>query len=540
MKIQHPSGKKRAVAGILAAVILFAMIFTAGLSFFLYQQVLSHNYDVASHQKQSILVSRTNQQLTIKSHPVQGASSAGTKLSAVLTNVGGNSSTIVQFFVRDQTGNLVCLSPAIGSVASCSTALVSSTNVNVLPSNFSMNIGSSVNMTTGYASNNAAFTNCSAVAVCSINLVTAVGSVFSGSFPLANPFGVSITTTLNATSIAPGHHVLDTALLAGSTANAGGTVTYNWYNDGACGVLGGTKTPLLPAVVVTNAMVPNSKPQNFSTAGYYSFQAVYSGDVNNPGATSACEPLNVNTPGQCVTNLSISPPVICQATVAQGLGSLAFDFDSFKWYSSGACSPQGPVPLVVIGQNPKSVCTLKDGLAGAWGTNGVKNGPRAYTISQTNMTNAGSNLWFSINVTNADPAQRTLVVDQYTQLWFSWFCPEVVGSNGPCAPGPHGQIGTSFYGLVNVATATGTSSTALPTVTILYGKSTTIFFGLQDSDAGALPGIPLCGFSGSIPFSSQITPVFLFFHGTVGGLQWGMDFPLASTLWTNIGGAGSC
>jgi hypothetical protein len=397
-----------------------------------------------------------------------------------------------------------------------------------------MGLGSTVNITTSYASNNAALAGCSTAASCSINLVTALGNVFTGSFPLPNPTGVSVTTSLNATSIAPGKHAMDTALLAGETSNAGGTVTYSWFNDGTCGALGGTKTSL-PVVTVTNGVVPNSKPQNFSTTGFYSFQAVYSGDTNNPGATSACEPLNVNAPGQCVTNLNISPPVICSATVAQGLGSLAFDFDSFKWYSSGACSPQGPPALVVIGQNPKSSCVLKDGLAGLWGTNGVKNGPRAYTISQSGMTNAGSNLWFSINVTNADPQQRTLVVDQYTQIWFSWFCPEVIGSNGPCAPGPHGQIGTSFYGLVNVATGTGTSSTALPTTTIVYGKTATIFFGLQDSDAGSLPGIPLCGFSGQVPFSSQITPVFLFFHGTVGGLEWGMDFPLASTLWTNIG-----
>jgi flagellin-like protein len=534
MKITKPSEKRRAVAGILAAVILFAMIFTAGLSFFLYQQVLNHSYDIANQYNQNLLGSRTSQQLGIASHPVQGHTTASTKLSAMVTNVGGNSSTIVQFFVRDQLGKLVCLSPALGSTPSCSAALVSSTNVNVLPSNFSMSVGSSVNITTSYASNNAALTGCSTAASCSINLVTALGNVFTGSFPLPNPTGVSITTSLNATSIAPTKHAMDTALLGGATNNAGGTVTYSWFNDGTCGALGGTKTPL-PVVVVTNGVVPNSKPQNFSTAGYYSFQAVYSGDANNPGATSACEPLNVNSPGQCVTNLSVSPPVICQATVAQGLGSLAFDFDSFKWYSSGACSAQGPSPLVVIGQNPKSSCTLKDGLVGAWGIAGVKNGPRAYTISQTGMTNAGSNLWFSINVTNADPQQRALVVDQYTQLWFSWFCPEVIGSNGPCAPGPHGQIGTSFYGLVNVASATGVSSTALPTVAIPYGSTVTIFFGLQDSDAGSLPGIPLCGFSGSVPFASQITPVFLFFHGTVGGLEWGMDFPLASTLWTNIG-----
>jgi hypothetical protein len=47
---------------------------------------------------------------------------------------------------------------------------------------------------------------------------------------------------------------------------------------------------------VTDGVVPNSANISFSAAGTYSFQAVYSGDANNNGATSACtdEQLVVN------------------------------------------------------------------------------------------------------------------------------------------------------------------------------------------------------------------------------------------------------
>src|SRR5258708_30487834 len=42
------------------------------------------------------------------------------------------------------------------------------------------------------------------------------------------------------------------------------------------------------AVTVTNHTVPDSADVTFNTAGTYYFQAVYSGDANNNGNSSAC------------------------------------------------------------------------------------------------------------------------------------------------------------------------------------------------------------------------------------------------------------
>jgi len=94
----------------------------------------------------------------------------------------------------------------------------------------------------------------------------------------------SIATTLSAESIPVGGTVHDSATITGATANAGGTVTYTVYTNDTCTDNpqdAGTKT-------VANGVVPDSDPITFNTAGDYYWQAVYSGDANNNGATSLC------------------------------------------------------------------------------------------------------------------------------------------------------------------------------------------------------------------------------------------------------------
>jgi len=99
-----------------------------------------------------------------------------------------------------------------------------------------------------------------------------------------NPNAPAITTLLSATSVSIGGSVHDSATLSNATANAGGTVTYTVYTDNACtqgAQDAGTKT-------VTNGSVPDSDPITFNSAGTFYWQAVYSGDGNNSGATSTC------------------------------------------------------------------------------------------------------------------------------------------------------------------------------------------------------------------------------------------------------------
>ena len=99
-----------------------------------------------------------------------------------------------------------------------------------------------------------------------------------------------INTALSSAEISVGSSTYDTATLAGVTSSAGGTVKYEYFtNDGACSTTAtGTYTE-----IVSSGTVPNSPSVTFTTAGLYSWEAIYSGDSNNAGTVSGCEPLSV-------------------------------------------------------------------------------------------------------------------------------------------------------------------------------------------------------------------------------------------------------
>ena len=505
------------------------MLFTAGMGFFTYQNTVTNQYNHANSSYQQSLQAKVSEATSILAYPNKPANSLN--VSAVISNVGSSFVNLTSVFIQDQTGRIACFTPVIGGLTDCKPYYGHTLTKLTLPKTI-LNIGGAANVTTDIRSTDASISSCSTKTPCSVGVITSRGNVFTGLYPgplVSTP--VTVTTILNATLIAPGGYVHDTALLFGVSANAGGTVKYYYFGDGVCGA-GQT---LVSTQTVTNGIVPNSDAglptgTKFATAGYYSWEAIYSGDAHNSGATSVCEDLTVNS-----SICSPSQTQFCFATVAQGFGSISFDFNAFKWYNSGACNVGAGK---TIGQNPFAGCTFKGGLAGSSGAGFVKAAPLAYTISQTGLTNAGTNLGFSINITNVDPAKRTLVLDQFTQIWFSWFCPEVLGSNGGCGSGPHGQSATSNYGLVNMTAPypTNPSKTVAPGSTLKYGQTATIFLALAASNGAGSPGIPLCGAGAGVPYPSQVTPVFIFFHGTLGGSAFGEDFPLAAVLWTNIAG----
>jgi hypothetical protein len=114
-----------------------------------------------------------------------------------------------------------------------------------------------------------------------------------------NPNSPTIGTTLSGSNVAIGTAVHDSATLTGATAAAGGTVTYLVYTNATCTTgaqSAGVKT-------VTNHLVPDSDAITFNSAGTWYWQAAYSGDANNNGATSACvsETLTVNKIAQTIT-----------------------------------------------------------------------------------------------------------------------------------------------------------------------------------------------------------------------------------------------
>jgi hypothetical protein len=135
------------------------------------------------------------------------------------------------------------------------------------------------------------------------------------------------TTILDATtSQAPngilGESVFDTATLSRSPTafTPTGTVTYEFFTNGT-----GTGSPASTETVTLNAdgSAPNSGVQGPLIAGSYSFIAIYSGDGNYKGSTSAVEPLTISL-GSSSTTTAILDAATNQAPT-NTLGESVFD-----------------------------------------------------------------------------------------------------------------------------------------------------------------------------------------------------------------------
>ncbi len=152
-------------------------------------------------------------------------------------------------------------------------------------------------------------------------------------------FNPAIATTLSATSVSIGTTVSDSASLSAASTNPvpTGTVTYSVYTDSACTLNkqdAGTKT-------LVNGTIPNSNGIQFNSAGTFYWQAVYSGDTYNNGATSACTDetlvVNPNTPAMSTAQklLPNDSATITGATSSAG-GTITFNlFDPFDSTCSG-------------------------------------------------------------------------------------------------------------------------------------------------------------------------------------------------------------
>jgi hypothetical protein len=174
-----------------------------------------------------------------------------------------------------------------------------------------------------------------------VSITMAGGGIVDCTYTNHNNLSPSITTTLSANPVSVGATVHDSATLAGATSNAGGTVTYTVYTNNTCTDNprdAGTKT-------VTNAIVPDSDPLIFNTAGTFYWQAAYSGDANNNAATSACtsEQLVVNRLSPTIdttlsdTNVPVGATVHDSATLT-GATSDAGGTVTYTVYTNDTCT----------------------------------------------------------------------------------------------------------------------------------------------------------------------------------------------------------
>jgi Flp pilus assembly protein TadG len=170
----------------------------------------------------------------------------------------------------------------------------------------------------------------------SVVLNAPTGPVATPSLPPASP---TIATTLSASAVAIGSAVHDSSVLTGATANASGTVKYTVYTNNTCTAVAqdaGTKS-------VTSGVVPDSNAITFNSAGTWYWQAVYSGDANNNGATSTCETLTVNKNGPTIATIlsaSTGAPgaAVHDSSVLTGVTANAGGTVKYTVYTDNTCT----------------------------------------------------------------------------------------------------------------------------------------------------------------------------------------------------------
>ena len=148
-----------------------------------------------------------------------------------------------------------------------------------------------------------------------------------------------IHTALSASTITVGESVTDSATLTGTDLlTASGTVTYQFFSGFSCA---GAATIVGTPVVVNGGVIPASVSKAFNSAGLYSWNAVYSGDASNNGATSQCEPLTVNKATPHVTS-TVTPSAITVGSSATDLaavsGFIPTGTTTYTAYSDSSCT----------------------------------------------------------------------------------------------------------------------------------------------------------------------------------------------------------
>jgi parallel beta-helix repeat protein len=173
---------------------------------------------------------------------------------------------------------------------------------------------------------------------------------------------VTISTPTIATKVSPaspvvtGTSVKDQATLTGATSNAGGTVTYKLYSGPSCS---GSVVSTTLAAAVTNGVVAQSNPFTATPAGSNTWQATYSGDINNQTATSTCgsDPLVVNNVPAVISSVS---PV--KGTVA---GKTPVTITGTNMAGATAVTFGGAVGTIVSVTDTQIVATTPQDPAGA-------------------------------------------------------------------------------------------------------------------------------------------------------------------------------
>ena len=238
----------------------------------------------------------------------------------------------------------------------------------------------------------------------------------------------TIATTLSSSSIAAGTTANDTSALSGAGGSTGsGTVAYSYYTNSTCTtghVAAGTVT------VPVSGIVPNSNVITFNSVGTFYWQAVYSGDANNNGASSPCtagtnEQLTVTKASPTIAT-TLSSSSIAAGTTANDTsalsgagGSTGSGTVAYSYYTNSTCTTgqvaAGTVTVPVSGIVPNSnVITFNSVGTFYWqavysgdtNNNGASSPCTAVSNEQLTVTKASPTIATTLSATSITPAPR--------------------------------------------------------------------------------------------------------------------------------------
>ena len=422
MKVGTPTSKraKRAgLAGLIASVLIFGILFTAVITYFYFQS--SSNLSLAQANASANLArqqaSHENLQLGIFNVTNQLSPAYG-NLWLNITNVGGSPSTVVAVFVTNSAGQLVSTGPTspyltgpYGGLNYLNVTLPLAVPVGVSTTSMGKDIG----ISSGIKQSPKAFDYIDDFRhqTVYVNVLTAAGNTFSIQFPhplttttTTNLPGGTTTTTSWSTSSSSTSQTISSVSTSTSVGCNGQTdTTCNtasgflvgtnsmvvqmcaWYSGTTCqssptgGFDGGTVTlsvtvtagiAVTPTVVIMpipTGTVPQptgscpSSPSSSTTTGStyeYTFTCTYNVLQGNIGGTITFIGYSVATVGGSqVTSAESTSNTITVGNLATELtGPLSLDYTSFRFYST---SNQGgnPTPVITASQNKFAAFSVK-------------------------------------------------------------------------------------------------------------------------------------------------------------------------------------
>ena len=291
--------------------------------------------------------------------------------------------------------------------------------------------------------------------------------------------------------------VYDTATLTHPTGPVPtGTVTYTFFRSGTCttGTVVGTQTVKLNA----DGSVPHSADEGPLSAGDspYTFMAVYSGDANYVGGTSACEPFSVkqgtssistvvfdaSTKKPATNPLPFNASVYDTATLTHDTGPTPTGTVTYTFYRSGTCTTG-----TVVGS--QTVKLNADGSVPNSATEGpltAATSPYAFEATYSGDANyvGGTSACEPFSVKQGTSSITTTVIDEATGKPVSGTLP----------------LGATVHDTATLTHATGPT----PTGTVTY-----TYFRAGDCTTGTVVATQVVkvGGDGSVPNSASAGPL---------------------------------